>query len=252
MTNKLDSIVDGEAGFTPAKVDDPKAAWDAHARSEPMAVDEPEPVAAAPEPERPAPADADLVALRAAGWSDDDLRGLSPEAAARHALRESGRREPVKAERAEEGDSDLEALLTEEFSAKTAKKVAPYLQKLAERQAALERGVRDNSLAGLRERYSEQYPEIKRPEVERAVLALAGPSPSREQYERSLRVLYGVRQAPAERSEARAQVAGQVTGGRRGPAPSSDPEAAKKAAWNEFVRSGDTQKAIGVRTRLGG
>jgi hypothetical protein len=257
MTNRVDQILDGTAdGFVPAQgVQDGQAAWDAHSRvaaPEPAveveAESEPAPAAA------PAPAEADIAALRAAGWSDADLQGISPEAAARHALREIGRREPARVERADESlDPDgLEAQLAEELGSKTAKKLAPLLRGITERQAALERGVRDSSLAGLRDAHAGQYPELARPEVERAVLAIAGPAPSREQYGRALRVLYGTRQAPDERAEARAQVSGQMTGGRRGPAPARDPEAANRAAWAEFQKTGDAARAIDVRRRLGG
>ena len=197
----------------------------------------------------------DLAALQRAGWSSDDLKSLSPEAAARHALRESGRAGSApKTERAEEhsGPDDLETLLTEEFSSKTAKKLAPFLRGIADRQVALERGVRDSSLAGLRDRHQGSYPELARPEVERAVLAIAGHAPSPEQYGRALRVLYGNRQAPDERSEARAQVSGQMTAGRRGPPPTRDSESADRAAWAEYLKTRNVDQAVQVRQRLGG
>lgn len=253
--SRVDQILDGESGgFTPQATGEEAASQEARwnaARGAPA--EAPVELEAEPGPEAPKPviAQADIDALTRAGWSREDIEGLSPDAAARHALREGQRQKPERAEEPS-GSDDLEAMLAEEFSAKTAKKLAPILKGITERQAALERGVRDSVVEGARTNLLGMYPELKRPEAMQAVLSIAGPRASAETIERAARSIFGVRQSPAERAEARAQVDGQMTGGRRGPMPAPNMEKAQRAAWAERNRTGNVEAAISVRKRLGG
>lgn len=257
MLDRLTSIVEGKGGgFQPRPADQrDDAALRAHFEGQTGIPDADESVhdevAADPAPVRQIPAAEDAAALRADGWTDDDIQALTPEAAARHAIRVSRR---PKAERAEEpaGSDDLAAMLTEEFSEKTAKKLSPYLQKQAEQLATLKRDLRVRDAMGLQAQFVGSYPELKSPEVLRVMLAEAGEGATAETFGRVLRAFYGARQSGAERQEARDQTGAQVSSGGRGPQRAPDAEKARRAAFAHFEKTGNMAEALTIRGRLGG
>ncbi len=267
----IDAMLEGKSGgFSPSKEkvpDDVMAERLFGAGEDVDPGDEPEPEPAdvsgqAPEPVVEAADDEDLDVLREAGWDESELKNITRDAAQRHALREMrrGKSERTAAPSVAPEPDDLETTLAEELGKGTAKKVAPHLRAQQERIAALERSLVSQRVNAVVAEHSGTYPELQRPNVRDAVLALAvklqrpGDSDSK-MAERALREMYGARsraQTPADRAEARAQVDSQVSGGPR-TSKTNKPtkDEAAYAAFRAREKGASVEAAIDVRKRLG-
>lgn len=200
--------------------------------------------------------DPDFVAaknvLRFKGWTDAELSGLKRDRIVSMSQeRAAPAPTPVEAvaPTAAQLDEEIKALGLDE---KQSAAMRAILGRVEGRISSTEKERALDSFKGL-------YPELHRPEVQAAALAVAKSNAKPGDTEatsvqRALHALYGKRTQTAEQNrEARAHLQGQPDlSPRRSGAAALTQDQIGAAAWGVYLRTGSVEKAVRARQELGG